>query len=239
MNENYKLFQKYLSEFYSGIPRDKVSLLYDYLTLLLKSNQEINLTSIIDWREAVIKHLLDSLAITGTNWWRDSVKVMDVGTGAGFPGVPLAIVFPEKEVYLVESNNKKTDFLRRVKNELGLTSVFIISGRAEDIARQGRYRERFDLVLARAVAKLSSLLELTLPFCRIEGFFVAYKGPQSNAELAVSSNALRLLGGEFYSTFTYRLPENMGERNLLAFKKIGSTPENYPRRPGIPVKRPL
>ena len=213
--------------------------MYFFLLRLAEANQKTNLTSIVAWDEMVIKHLLDSLVLLKTPWWREKGSLLDVGSGAGFPGLPLALLFPEKPVFLVEANTKKVRFLESIKKEQGLTSLNILSGRAETLARQPSYRETFSLVIARAVARLPALLELTLPFCRVGGFFIAYKGPRAREELAEAQKAGQILGASFVSSYLYQLPRDKGERILLVFKKISVTPEKYPRRPGIPEKRPL
>lgn len=244
MNSNYELLQKTLTEFGLAFSTEKVQRLYKYLNRLLQVNSEINLTALTRWEDVVSKHLLDSLALLKTSWWkrihaRGQEPLLDVGSGAGFPGLLLALLFPEKNVFLLEANKKKARFLQAIKEEEQLSFLTILPERAEVLGKQASYREKFLLVMARAVAYLPELLELTLPFCRCGGFFVAYKGPKARQELTEAATACRILGGKLQADFSYDLPWEKGERNLLLFSKVSATPSGYPRRPGIPKKRPL
>jgi 16S rRNA (guanine527-N7)-methyltransferase len=170
----------------------------------------------------------------------DEVETLiDVGTGAGFPGIPLKIVFPHLRVVLLDSLRKRVDFLKDLIRELGLDQVEAIHGRAETVARESVYREQFDLATARAVARLPVLAEYCLPFVRVGGWFVAMKGPEAGKELEEAEGALRKLGGGDVSKEDLLLPAGKGERKLLIIRKQSPTPASYPRRPGIPVKQPL
>jgi 16S rRNA (guanine527-N7)-methyltransferase len=236
----YQLFlQENLNQIDLKLKDNVLTELIEYLSDLLIANQRINLTSITDWREAIIKHLVDSLLILKTDYWQNAEEVMDVGTGPGFPGIPLAFSNRDRSIYLLEANRKKAGFLHEVKEKYELSNVQIISDRAELAAYKEEYRENFDLVTARAVAALPTLLELTTPFCKVGGVFVAYKGPEITEEIASAQNALTYLGVTFIKAYTSDLPHGKGRRNLVVYKKTAPTQEKYPRRPGIPSKKPL
>ncbi|NLY89281.1 MAG: 16S rRNA (guanine(527)-N(7))-methyltransferase RsmG [Firmicutes bacterium] len=244
MNAGYELLQKALGEFGLALPPEKVQRLYKFLCRLLQANRKMNLTALTSWEDVVSKHLLDSLALFRTAWWQQMHNcawdpLLDVGSGAGFPGLLFALLFPEKRIFLLEANKKKARFLQGIKEEENLPMLSILPDRAENLGKEASYREQFSLVTARAVARLPELLELTLPFCRCGGFFLAYKGPQAQQELAEAATACRVLGGRLHATYPYHLPWEKGERTLLLFAKVSPTPARYPRRPGIPKKRPL
>ena len=212
-----------------------------YYRELIKWNQRVNLTSITDYEEVQIKHFLDSLTVTLALEQMDSGSfcVIDIGAGAGFPGIPLKILLPEIKLVLLEATAKKTDFLHHLTGELGLSGVSIVTGRAESIAHEAQYREKFDLVLSRAVAPLSVLVELTLPFCAVGGRFIAQKKGLIAPELSSAGRAINLLGGSLREAKRIELEELSDERYLVIIDKVASTPAKYPRRPGIPAKRPL
>lgn len=210
-----------------------------YYTILLEKNKVMNLTTITDEREVYIKHFYDSLTISQAISLSGITSVIDVGTGAGFPGIPLKIAFPHLKVVLLDSLKKRVDFLQEVGRNLGLTDFEVIHGRAEDIAHDKDYREQFDLVTARAVAKLPILGEYCLPFIHLEGKFVAMKGAEIEEEVAFAKQALFLLGRATCRVVPLTLPEQMGERHLLVVEKKQPTPKRYPRKAGIPNKQPL
>ncbi|HEY8345620.1 MAG TPA: 16S rRNA (guanine(527)-N(7))-methyltransferase RsmG [Bacillota bacterium] len=234
--------QEYLAKLlqpFPGINTGKIEQLYAYLKLVLEENQRTNLTAITDWEEAVVKHLYDSLFVTRWSRWTAALKIIDLGAGAGFPGIPLAILFPRQQYFLVEANKKKAEFLSSVKELLRLDNTFILNERAETIAHQQAHRSQYTIVTARAVASTAVLLELALPFCQQDGYFVAYKGKNYREELMAAQNAIGILGAVLSEEISYELPNGLGERNLLIFQKKHFTPAQYPRRPGIPAKRPL
>jgi len=224
---------------FSGIDARKIEQLYAFLKLVLEANQKTNLTAITNWEEAVVKHLYDSLFVTCRLHWEGASRVLDIGAGAGFPGIPLAILYPQKKSFLVEASKKKAEFLSLVKEKLRLDNTFILNERAETIAHQKDHRGQYAIVTARAVASTAVLLELALPFCQQEGYFVAYKGRNYQEELEAAKNAMELLGAVLTEEIQYELPNTLGERSLLIFQKKKNTPGKYPRRPGIPAKRPL
>ena len=209
---------------------------------LAEWNGKVNLTAIAGGRETELKHFLDSLTVclAAGEELSGAARVIDVGSGAGFPGLPLKLVFPQLELHLVDSVGKKTAFLRHLADTLGLEGVTAHTGRAEALARRPELRDAFDLALARGVARLPLLLEYTLPFCRPGGMAVALKhGDGLAAERAEARLALGELAGREAGVFAVNLPGLEDDRVVVAFRKTGPTPLRYPRRPGIPAKRPL
>jgi 16S rRNA (guanine527-N7)-methyltransferase len=213
-----------------------------YYRELVDWNKRMNLTAITDYEGVQIKHFLDSLtvimAITPADRARP-LSVIDVGTGAGLPGVPLKVVLPHIRLVLLEATAKKVKFLEHLTDKLGLKDTGIINTRAEDAARDARYREKFDLVLSRAVASLPTLLELALPFCAAGGLFIAQKKGDIDKEIEQSQTALKVMGGHLEEVKPISLEELSDKRYLLVISKVRPAPTGYPRRPGIPAKRPL
>ena len=211
-----------------------------YCQELLDWNQRMNLTAITDCEGAQIKHFLDSLTLT-LAWPHATtdLHLIDVGTGAGLPGIPLKILWPDIRMVLLDSTAKKATFLNHIKDRLVLHDLEIVVGRAEEVAHDARYRERFDIVLSRAVAALPALVELTLPFCNIGGRFIAQKKGSIEPEMNDAGGAIGKLGGRLHEIKRVDLEEFADERWLVVIDKVLPTPQQYPRRPGIPSKRPL
>lgn len=210
-----------------------------YYHLLIDWNRKMNLTAITEEKEVAVKHFLDSLMVLKFISLKPKERLIDIGTGAGFPGLPLKIFRPDLDVVLLDSLAKRCHFLTAVQSELGLDRVEIIHGRAEEFGRKMGYREEFSLVFARAVTSLPVLLEYCLPFLKIGGVFFALKGPDINSEIENSSSGLDILGGKLIEKHFYQLPLLGDDRSLVMIQKIKNTPEKYPRKAGIPEKRPL
>ena len=213
-----------------------------YYQELVCWNRRVNLTSITDYEEVQVKHFLDSLTVMpllekGKGY--KNFRVIDVGAGAGFPGLPLKIMLPEVDLALLEATAKKAEFLQHIVRKLELEGVEIVNGRAESIAHENRYREKFDIALSRAVAPLPILLELTLPFCALGGSFIAQKKGDIDAEVSSAERAISLLGGSLREVRKIELEELNDERFLVIIDKVAPAPPQYPRRPGIPARRPL
>lgn len=210
-----------------------------YTDELLAWNERMNLTAITEYDQIAIKHYCDSLLVMNFSDWSSHGKVLDLGTGAGFPGLPLKIANPHLIMTLLDSQKKRIAFLNHIIDFLEVQGVETIHGRAEDIAKVEGQRESYDFVLSRAVAKLPVLLEYALPFAKIGGYFVAYKGPDVDGELADAKKALKEFGGEYCQALEAELPEQGGKRKLLIIKKVYSTPVIYPRKAGMTEKKPI
>ncbi|MFQ5996502.1 MAG: 16S rRNA (guanine(527)-N(7))-methyltransferase RsmG [Dehalococcoidales bacterium] len=213
-----------------------------YYQELIDWNRRINLTRITDYEEVQIKHFLDSLTVVlalKPPVGKADFRLIDVGTGGGIPGIPLKILLPDIKLVLLDATAKKATFLNHIKDKLALENVEIVVGRAEEVAHQAQYRENFALVLSRAVAQLPTLVELTLPFCALGGSFIAQKKGNIDSEISQADRAIGLLGGNLREVKKVELAEFTNERWLIIVDKVSSTPLRYPRRPGIPAKRPL
>jgi 16S rRNA (guanine527-N7)-methyltransferase len=205
--------------------------------MLVEKNKVMNLTGITEWEEVLEKHFLDSISLIRVYNLRQNISVIDMGTGAGFPGVPLKIAFPELRVTLADSLNKRVLFLKEVIDALDLKDIEAIHGRAEDLARDKKYREQYDLSVSRAVANLSTLTEYCLPFVKIGGQFVSYKSGEVDAEVAESKSAVFLLGGKVKEVVKFELRES--GRSFIVIDKVKGTSKEYPRKAGTPSKKPL
>ena len=210
-----------------------------YYELLVDWNQRVNLTAITDREQVFYKHFFDSLSLSFCVSLENEVKLADIGSGAGFPGVPLAIAFPNIKVTIVDSLQKRITFLEHLIERLNLKHVQCIHGRAEEIGRNENYREQFNLVTARAVARLQVLNEYCLPFVKVGGLFAAMKAVDVKKEIVEASRSLQLLGGKMERTYQFQLPFEQARREIVVVKKIKPTPKKYPRKPGMPAKQPL
>ena len=207
--------------------------------LLLETNKVMNLTAITDPGEVAVKHMADSLSCYDERYFPKGASLLDLGTGAGFPGIPLAIFRPDLTVTFFDSLQKRLNFLNEVCRETGLRKVAFLHGRAEEMAHQEAYREQFDLVTSRAVARLSILCEWALPYVRNNGLFIALKGAQYEEEIKEASNALRILGGTLEEVRPVTLPGLSDKRAVLYIRKSGTSPAKYPRKPKMAAKHPL
>ena len=207
------------------------------MELLLEWNEKINLTAITDENDIVLKHFVDSLTIK--KYISENEKIIDIGTGAGFPGIPLAIMNKYNEITLMDSLNKRIVFLNDVIDKLKLNNVKAIHSRAEELARNKNHREKYDVAVSRAVANLSTLVEYMLPFVRIGGKCICMKGPNIEEELKNAKKAIKELGGEVIKIENFKLPESDNERNIVIIKKIRETSSKYPRKSGTPSKEPI
>lgn len=210
-----------------------------YYELLVEWNKVMNLTGITEFDEVMQKHFVDSVAAAEYVEMEKINSLIDVGTGAGFPGIPLKIVYPHLQVTLLDSLNKRIKFLDEVVDNLGLTGIETVHGRAEDAAKKAEYREQFDLSVSRAVANLASLTEYCLPFVKVGGKFVSYKSVAVDEEIVQSKKAVYVLGGEIGKVEKFQLPGSDMERALVIVEKKRSTPKKYPRKAGMPTKEPL
>lgn len=218
---------------------DEIKKFLVYKELLKEWNQRINITSIKNDREIDIKHFLDSLTLLNTGLFDTKVKVIDVGTGGGFPGVPLKIIKEQLDMILLDSLNKRIIFLKEIIDKLGLGGIEAIHGRAEEFGRNELYREKFDIVVSRAVAPLNILSEYCLPFVKKSGYFIAMKGSNIDEELNNSLNAIKILGGRIKEKRFVVLPEIDICHSLIIIEKIKDTSTKYPRPAGKPKKNPL
>jgi 16S rRNA (guanine527-N7)-methyltransferase len=210
-----------------------------YFHTLVEWNEKMNLTAITDQHDVYLKHFYDSISAAFYFDFSQPLHLCDVGAGAGFPSIPLKIVFPHLEVTIVDSLNKRISFLNHLANVLKLENVHFIHDRAETFGVNPAHRESYDLVTARAVARMSVLSELCLPLVKVGGYFVAMKAAHANDELAVGNKAITTIGGKLEQMFTFTLPMEESERNILVIKKEKQTPKKYPRKPGTPGKMPI
>lgn len=208
-----------------------------YQRELVAWNQRVNLTAITTRDEIIVKHFLDSLSVT-LALPTSTVSLIDIGSGAGFPGVPLKIAFPTVRVTLLEATGKKIEFLKHIINQLALSDTHAVHGRAEELARDAKHREKYDAAVGRAVAELPTLLEYAMPFVRVGGVCIAQKGVDVDEEVHRAERAITELGGRLNAIVPVQLP-GLGPRHLIVLKKIAATPDKYPRSAGAPKKKPL
>ncbi len=240
MNQyNTDIFAKDLGLLGITLSEEQFGRFIRYYELLAEWNGRMNLTAITEYEDVIKRHFVDSLSLVKACDISGHRTLIDVGTGAGFPGLALKIAFPHLRVTLLDSLNKRILFLDTVIRELGLTGVETVHGRAEDFARPGKLREAFDLCVSRAVANLSSLCEYCLPFVRRQGLFVAYKSGNVSREIAEAEEAVRLLGGKWKEQIEFMLPDSDIGRSLLVVEKERETPVKYPRKAGLPGREPL
>ena len=210
-----------------------------YYKLLVERNKVMNLTGITEYDEVNLKHFTDSLTIVRVNDMSEISTLIDIGTGAGFPGIPIKIVFPHVKIVLLDSLNKRLKFLNDVIEELNLEDIETLHGRAEDHAKNPKYREKFDLCVSRAVANLSTLSEYCIPFVKVNGFFVSYKAGKGLEEIETCDSCMKALGSKIVQVDDFQLPGEDSLRVLIKIKKCKGTSKAYPRKAGIPSRNPL
>ena len=210
-----------------------------FYELLIETNKSMNLTAITDSIDVQQKHFLDSLMCLKTGLFKNSQSILDLGTGAGFPGIPLKIYRPDLSLTLVDSLNKRIIFLKKVIEILELKNIQVYHGRAEDLARTAEHREKYDLCVSRAVSNLSTLSEYCIPFVKRNGYFIAYKSGNVDPEIMESGKAIKMLGGQLENTMYFTIPGTEIERSLVIIKKENLTSNRYPRKAGTPQKDPL
>ena len=226
------------------ISDDQINCFEKYYELLIEKNKVMNLTAITDKEDVIVKHFIDSIALIpylldkGINI-NNKLKIIDIGTGAGFPGLPLKIMMPDVKLTLLDSLNKRVSFLNEVIDELKLKDIEALHGRAEDYASDNKYREKYDICVSRAVANLSTLSEYCIPFVKEDGFFISYKAGESEEEINNSKNAIKILGGKINKVEEFVLPGTDASRVFVFIRKLELTDKKYPRKAGVPAKKPL
>ena len=238
--------EKDLTQFLSDLEKINITLsnkqveqFLKYYELLVEWNSFMNLTAITDFDEVCKKHFVDSVSLIKAMDLTKEMSVIDIGTGAGFPGIPLKIVFPNLKITLLDSLNKRIKFLDTVIEELALANINTLHGRAEDFAKPGKLRETYDLCVSRAVANLSTLSEYCLPYVKVGGFFVSYKSEKIEEESEAAKKAISILGGKVKDQVAFHLPDSDIYRNLYMIEKVKETNKKYPRKAGLPSKEPL
>ena len=234
-----KQFEQDLESFSIFLSPKQIEQFLIYYEMLAEWNQVMNLTAITEYEEVMKKHFVDSLSLVKAYNMAGNKKLIDVGTGAGFPGIPLKIVYPDINVTLLDSLQKRVGFLNAVIEKLEISGIEAVHGRAEDLARDKRRREQYDLSVSRAVANLTTLSEYCLPFVKVGGCFISYKSEKAEEEVTLAGHAISLLGGSIEKQVPLQLPSSDLYRNLIVIKKQTATPGKYPRKAGLPAKEPL
>lgn len=237
--ESMDLMNQDLRELGIEMSTEQTDQLYTYYEMLVEWNQFMNLTAITDFNEVIKKHFIDSLSLVKAYDINKMISLIDVGTGAGFPGLVLKIAFPDMKVTLLDSLQKRIQFLDAVVEKLKLQGIDTVHGRAEDFAKAGKLREQYDLSVSRAVANLSTLSEYCMPFVRMGGCFIPYKSEKMEEEMKTAQNAIRILGGKVERQVEFQLPGSDIYRNLVVIRKEKPTPAKYPRKAGLPSREPL
>lgn len=236
MNE---IFESKLNELGITLDNKQKQQFVQFYEILVEWNKVMNLTGITEYKEVNEKHFVDSLSIVKAVDMDSVESVIDIGTGAGFPGIPLKIAFPHLKIVLLDSLNKRINFLNTVIDELGLINIKTIHGRAEDFAKQTEYRENFDICVSRAVANLATLSEYCIPYAKMDGMFVPYKSGEILEELEQSKKAVHVLGGKIEEVVKFQLPGTKIGRSFVKIRKVKNTPKKYPRKAGLPGKEPI
>lgn len=241
MEKQLEIFEKDLKQLHLELSKKQILQFISYYELLIDWNSRMNLTAITEFEDVLKKHFIDSLSLISavSDLAQKQYDLIDVGTGAGFPGIPLKIAFPNLKITLLDSLNKRIQFLNEVICKLELQDIEAVHGRAEDFAKPDQFRERFDLCVSRAVANLATLSEYCIPFVKPGGFFISYKSEKVNAELEEAKKAISVLGGSFQKNIEFLLPHSDITRNFIVIQKKNKTPLKYPRKAGLPSKEPI
>lgn len=238
---NIEEFERLMIEYGQKInikfTEEQLNKFYEYMNLLLEWNEKINLTAITEPKDVILKHFIDSLTIN--KYLKENRTLADVGTGAGFPGIPLKILRPDLKIILVDSLNKRINFLNEVILKLNLKDIDTVHSRIEDFGNDKKYREKFDYVTARAVANLSVLSEYLLPICKVTGKCICMKGSNVEEELSSGKVAINVLGGKISCVDEFVLPDSDICRNVIVVDKVKNTPGRFPRKAGVPAKEPI
>ena len=241
MSYDLTKFKHGLEELNITLTDEQIEQFLQYYEMLVEKNKVMNLTGITEYEEVIQKHFLDSLSLIRVipDIASQKLTAIDLGTGAGFPGIPLKIAFPELDITLMDSLNKRILFLQEVIDALGLKKVSAVHGRAEEMASNATHRQQYDLCVSRAVSNLAVLTEYCLPFVKKGGLFVSYKSADSDAEIQEGKKAISILGGKLTSVDKFQLPDSDLRRALVCIKKVKDTPKKYPRKAGMPSKEPI
>lgn len=239
MDETVHMFQTLLMDKGMELSDHQVRQFDAYFRELVTWNDKMNLTGITEREQVYVKHFYDSLSLSFFMPLEDKQSIIDIGSGAGFPSIPLKIMYPHLHLTIVDSLNKRIQFLQHLIGDLQLTNVTCLHSRAEDAARQPHLRDQFDIATARAVARLNILNELCLPFVRKDGYFIAMKGSDASEEMKESASSLHLIKAKIESEHAFQLPIEQASRHIIIIKKLAATPAKYPRKAGVPGKNPL
>ena len=240
--EGLKIFYKGLEELGIELSEKQIDQFIQYYEMLVEKNKVMNLTAITEFNEVIVKHFIDSLAlvkVVNKDDLSKEVSIIDIGTGAGFPGIPLKIAFPNIKITLLDSLNKRINFLKEVSDELGFEGIDFIHGRSEDFGRNPQFREKFDICVSRAVANLATLSEFCVPFVKVGGSFISYKAGDCGEEVKESMKAVEKMGGKITNQLEYMVPTSDLNRVLLFIEKEKATPKSFPRKAGTPAKEPI
>lgn len=239
MNYDLSKFKSMVDKLNIDLSGSQYDQFIKYYEMLIKWNEVMNLTAITEFDEVIVKHFVDSISLIKAIDVNKKINIIDIGTGAGFPGIPLKIAYPNLKITLLDSLNKRVGFLNEVINELDLKDIEALHGRAEDYAKAGQLREKYDLCVSRAVANLATLSEYCLPYVKVGGKFISYKSEKLAEELASAGKAISILGGKINDPIEFMLPDTEVFRAFMIIDKIKETPKKYPRKAGTPSKDPL
>ena len=237
LEEFTKIFNNYLEKLNLTLTEEQIEKFYNYMNLLIEWNKKINLTAIVEPKDIILKHFIDSLTIE--KYIKKGENIIDVGTGAGFPGIPLKIAREDLKITLADSLNKRINFLNEVINKLDLKNIETIHTRAEELGKNKKYREKFDIATSRAVANMSTLSEYLIPFIKVKGRCICMKSSDIDTELENAKKAINILGCEIESKDKFNLPNSDLGRSVIILRKVKNTPSKFPRKAGTPAKEPI